>query len=1002
YLLNWEIALLTLSIRNWRFAKQNVCIVLKSHSILLLMGNCDSISSSYESSNNGFFLMPLVELLRKQHILLLHAGGDSKRVPWANPMGKVFLPLPYMAADDPDGPVPLLFDHILAIASCARQAFQNEGGLFIMTGDVLPCFDAFSIVLPEDAASIVTVPITLDIASNHGVIVASKSELSKEKSLVSLVENLLQKPSLEDLVDHRAILDDGRTLLDTGIIAVKGKAWEDLVMLACSSQPMISELLDSKKEMSLYEDLVAAWVPAKHDWMKSRPLGEELVKALGKQRMFSYCAYDLLFLHFGTSSEVLDHLNGSGSVLVGRRHLCSIPATTVSDIAASAIIISSTVSPGVSIGDESLVYDSSISTNSQIGSQSIVVGVNVPKTLNDVSEKSFRFILPDRHCLWEVPLSGRGERVIVYCGLHDNPKSPLMNGTFCGKPWKKVLGDLGIRDDDLWGATRDSNDKCLWNAKLFPVVSYFNMLQLATWLMGLSDKENIQLLHLWRRSNRISLEELHRSIDFSKMWLSSTNHQADLAAGVVAACLKFGLLGRNLSQMCQEILQKEGTGVEVCREFLYMCPDLQAQNSQILPRSRAHQVHLDLLRACNEEQMAAKMEHKVWAAVADETATAVRYGFKEIFCESSTSTTSPASTSHCTFGQSSHPRKVKVELPVRVDFVGGWSDTPPWSLERSGCVLNMAIKLKGSLPVGTVIETRKNTGLLIKDDSRNELYVDDISSFTPPFDVDDPFRLVKSALLVTGIVNHTFFQSAGLKIETWANVPRGSGLGTSSILSAAVVKALLQITDGDDGNENVTRLVLVLEQVMGTGGGWQDQVGGLYPGIKFTSSFPGIPLRLHVNPLLASSQLVEELQQRLILVFTGQVRLAHQVLQKVVTRYLQRDNLLVSSIRRLVELAKIGREALMNIDIDELGYVMLEAWRLHQELDPYCSNEFVDRLFALSDPYCNGYKLVGAGGGGFALMLAKSGESAEKLKHLITENVDFDVQIYDWEIYLTD
>ncbi|GER36618.1 L-fucokinase/GDP-L-fucose pyrophosphorylase [Striga asiatica] len=956
--------------------------------------NCDSISSFYESSNNGFFLMPLVELLRKKHILLLHAGGDSKRVPWANPMGKVFLPLPYMAADDPDGPVPLLFDHILAIASCARQAFQNEGGLFIMTGDVLPCFDAFSIVLPEDAASIVTVPITLDIASNHGVIVASKSELSKDKSLVSLVENLLQKPSLEDLVDHQAILDDGRTLLDTGIIAAKGKAWEDLVMLACSSQPMISELLDSKKE--------ATWVPAKHEWMKSRPLGEELVKALGKQRMFSYCAYDLLFLHFGTSSEVLDHLNGSGSGLVGRRHLCSIPATTVSDIAASAIIISSTVSPGISIGDESLVYDSSISTNAQIGSQSIVVGVNVPKTLDDVPEKSFRFILPDRHCLWEVPLSGHGERVIVYCGLHDNPKSPLMNGTFCGKPWKKVLGDLGIRDDDLWGATRDSNDKFLWNAKLFPVVSYFNMLQLATWLMGLSDQEDIQLLHLWRRSNRISLEELHRSIDFSKMWLSSTNHQADLAAGVVAACLKFGLLGRNLSQLCQEILQKEGTGVEVCREFLSMCPDLQAQNSQILPRSRVHQVHLDLLRACGEEQMAAEMEHKVWAAVADETASAVRYGFKETFCESSTSTTSPASTSHCTFDQSPHPRKVKVELPVRVDFVGGWSDTPPWSLERSGCVLNMAIKLKGSLPVGTVIQTTKNTGLLINDDSENELHIDDISSIAPPFNVNDPFRLVKSALLVTGIVNHTFFQSAGLKIETWAKVPRGSGLGTSSILSAAVVKALLQITDGDDGNENVTRLVLVLEQVMGTGGGWQDQVGGLYPGIKFTSSFPGIPLRLHVNPLLASSRLVEELQQRLILVFTGQVRLAHQVLQKVVTRYLQRDNLLVSSIRRLVELAKIGREALMNIDIDELGYVMLEAWRLHQELDPYCSNEFVDRLFALSDPYCNGYKLVGAGGGGFALMLAKSGESAEKLKHLINENVDFDVQIYDWEIFLSD
>ncbi|KAJ6320175.1 hypothetical protein OIU78_015542 [Salix suchowensis] len=130
-----------------------------------------------------------------------------------------------------------------------------------------------------------------------------------------------------------------------------------------------------------------------------------------------------------------------------------------------------------------------------------------------------------------------------------------------------------------------------------------------------------------------------------------------------------------------------------------------------------------------------------------------------------------------------------------------------------------------------------------------------------------------------------------------------------------------------------------------------------------------------------------------------QVRLAHQVLQKVVTRYLQRDNLLVSSIKRLTELAKIGREALMNCEVDELGKIMLEAWRLHQELDPYCSNKFVDKLFAFADPYCCGYKLVGAGGGGFALLLAKSAESGNELKNKL-EDSDLNVKLYNWEIHL--
>lgn len=92
-------------------------------------GESDLLLPNLSNNNNGVSLSQLASFTSKKHILLLHAGGDSKRVPWANPMGKVFLPLPYLAADDPDGPVPLLFDHILAIASCARQAFKNEGFL---------------------------------------------------------------------------------------------------------------------------------------------------------------------------------------------------------------------------------------------------------------------------------------------------------------------------------------------------------------------------------------------------------------------------------------------------------------------------------------------------------------------------------------------------------------------------------------------------------------------------------------------------------------------------------------------------------------------------------------------------------------------------------------------------------------------------------------------------------------------------------------------------------
>jgi fucokinase len=212
-----------------------------------------------------------------------------------------------------------------------------------------------------------------------------------------------------------------------------------------------------------------------------------------------------------------------------------------------------------------------------------------------------------------------------------------------------------------------------------------------------------------------------------------------------------------------------------------------------------------------------------------------------------------------------HPRKAVVELPVRVDFVGGWSDTPPWSLERPGCVLNMAISLQGSLPVGAMIETTEDhLGVRI-------VYIENLASISSPFKESDPFRLVKSALIVTGILGHKILSKSGLNIRTWANVPRGSGLGTSSILAAAVVKGLFQVMEDDESDDNVARAVLVVEQIMGTGGGWQDQIGGLYPGIKCTQSFPGQPLRLQVVPVLTTPQLIQELEERLLVVFTGQV-----------------------------------------------------------------------------------------------------------------------------------
>ena len=80
-----------------------------------------------------------------------------------------------------------------------------------------------------------------------------------------------------------------------------------------------------------------------------------------------------------------------------------------------------------------------------------------------------------------------------------------------------------------------------------------------------------------------------------------------------------------------------------------------------------------------------------------------------------------------------------------------------------------------------------------------------------------------------------------------------------------------------------------------------------------------------------------------------------------------------------------------------MGAVMAETWRLHQELDPHCSNAEVDRLFARVHHLSCGYKLAGAGGGGFAMIMAKDAESARQIKSILN-GIGDPVRVAQWSI----
>jgi len=195
--------------------------------------------------------------------------------------------------------------------------------------------------------------------------------------------------------------------------------------------------------------------------------------------------------------------------------------------------------------------------------------------------------------------------------------------------------------------------------------------------------------------------------------------------------------------------------------------------------------------------------------------------------------------------------------------------------------------------------------------------------------------------------------------------------------------------------------VLRLEQELTTGGGWQDQIGGSIGGLKLVTTKVGqvpeatiryVPADV-LDPRLNGGQT--------LLYYTGVTRLAKNILQNVVGRYLDRDRQAMSALGRLAGLASRMAEAMGRKEIQQFGTLIDSAWGLNQQLDPHSPTGEMEELLSRIRPYLFGAKLLGAGGGGFLLLIAKSPADAERITCLLEESPPnararfFDFQVSD-------
>lgn len=359
---------------------------------------------------------------------------------------------------------------------------------------------------------------------------------------------------------------------------------------------------------------------------------------------------------------------------------------------------------------------------------------------------------------------------------------------------------------------------------------------------------------------------------------------------------------------------------------------------------------------------------------------------------------------------------VESSSPARVDLAGGWTDTPPICYEFGGAVTGMAILVDSQKPLSCRCRlVSGRTGILLRSENRrgeDQALVSavevDIHDLRGLVDFREPLSdcaLLKAALICLCMVSedellsnvslqskiNAFCSSGGaevrLEIVSASSLPQGSGMGTSSILAATVLACISKCVGiGELDEDFLLHAVLMLEQLLTSGGGWQDQAHGIIPGVKMVSSAPSqLPIALTVDRIPLSESLKKELERRMILVFTGKTRLAKNILQDVLRRWSRRTNEVVSTVSRNVDLAGDCRAALLAEDVNRIGEILLEYSAIKVRgmagedsgALPHSCNIFIKSL--LETKMINGASLCGAGGGGFMVLLLSNDHTKERV-----------------------
>ena len=304
---------------------------------------------------------------------------------------------------------------------------------------------------------------------------------------------------------------------------------------------------------------------------------------------------------------------------------------------------------------------------------------------------------------------------------------------------------------------------------------------------------------------------------------------------------------------------------------------------------------------------------------------------------------------------------IRSKAPLRLGFAGGGTDVSPFCDEYGGYVLNATIDMYAYC----TIEVTYNDTVVFFAADRNERFQ---SKALPFFELDGNLNLHK-AIYNRIVQQFNDGKPLSFKLTTFSDAPAGSGLGSSSTMVVAIIKAFAEWLNLPLGEYDIAQLAYQIERIdVGLSGGRQDQYAATFGGINFIEFYAND--RIIVNPLRVKSWIINELENSIVLYYTGASRESAKIIEEQVKNVQSRNSESIQAMHELKADALIMKEAILKGDLLTFADYLGKSWKAKKRMASSITNSMIDSIYdtAMAAGAYAG-KVSGAGGGGFMMFM---------------------------------